>query len=325
MLLGLTYLREQQVYAWHPHPMTNGYVESICSISEGQEDAVYALIRRTVNGSTVRYVERLNTRQFTEQQDAFFVDSGLSYSGENTDSSRTMTIGSAGGWTYQDEFTLTCSSAIFDSSNTDYEIHIPYTEGGVSKSMRLSIAGVISSTVATVLANRDVPTALRNTAQSTWSIARRTFAGLSHLEGQAVSILADGNVEPQQVVSGGEVTIENHSSVVHIGLPVAAVIETLDVNVAGQSTLLDKTKLINQLCVMLNSGRSVWAGTDDAHLLEYTQREWEFYDDPVGLKTGIIDMNLDANWERNGRIVISHSDPLPLGILAIIPRVTVGG
>ncbi|HBQ9339418.1 MULTISPECIES: hypothetical protein [Klebsiella] len=325
MLLGLTYLREQQVYAWHPHPMTNGYVESICSISEGQEDAVYALIRRTVNGSTVRYVERLNTRQFTEQQDAFFVDSGLSYSGENTDSSRTMTISSAGGWTYQDEFTLTCSSAIFDSSSTDYEIHIPYTEGGVSKSMRLSIAGVISSTVATVLANRDVPTALRNTAQSTWSIARRTFAGLSHLEGQTVSILADGNVEPQQVVSGGEVTIENHSSVVHIGLPVAAVIETLDVNVAGQSTLLDKTKLINQLCVMLNSGRSVWAGTDDAHLLEYTQREWEFYDDPVGLKTGIIDMNLDANWERNGRVVISHSDPLPLGILAIIPRVTVGG
>jgi hypothetical protein len=125
MLLGLTYLREQQVYAWHPHPMTNGYVESICSISEGQEDAVYALIRRTVNGSTVRYVERLNTRQFTEQQDAFFVDSGLSYSGENTDYSRTMTIGSAGGWTYQDEFTLTCSSAIFDSSSTDYEIHIP--------------------------------------------------------------------------------------------------------------------------------------------------------------------------------------------------------
>ncbi|MBL3480163.1 hypothetical protein ELP88_29510, partial [Klebsiella pneumoniae] len=56
MLLGLTYLREQQVYAWHPPPMTNGYVESICSISEGQEDAVYALIRRMVNGSTVRYV-----------------------------------------------------------------------------------------------------------------------------------------------------------------------------------------------------------------------------------------------------------------------------
>jgi hypothetical protein len=51
--------------------MTNGYVESICSISEGQEDAVYALIRRTVNGSTVRYVERLATRQFTDQQDAF--------------------------------------------------------------------------------------------------------------------------------------------------------------------------------------------------------------------------------------------------------------
>ncbi|MBL1615421.1 hypothetical protein ELD47_31555, partial [Klebsiella pneumoniae] len=95
-------------------------------------------------------------------------------------------------------------------SSTDYEIHIPYTEGGVSKSMRISIAEVVSSTVATVLVNRDVPAALRNSAQSTWSIARQTFAGLSHLEGQTVSILADGNVEPQQVVSGGEVTIENH-------------------------------------------------------------------------------------------------------------------
>ena len=325
LLLGLTYLREQQVYAWHPHPMINGAVESVCCISEGQEDAVYALIRRNINGSTVRYVERLSSRLFSGQSDAFFVDSGLSYHGANTDPSRTMTISSAGGWSYQDVLTLTCSTAFFDTAGAGYEIHIPYTEDGVAKSIRMSIDEVLSPSVATVLVNRDVPAALRNSAQSSWSVARQTFAGLQHLEGQTVSILADGNVEPQQVVSGGEVTIENHASTVHIGLPVSAVIETLDVNIAGQTTLLDKTKLINQLSVMLNSGRSVWAGTDEDHLLEYTQREWEFYDDPVGLKTGVIDMNLDADWSRNGRVVIRHDDPLPLGVLAIIPRVTVGG
>lgn len=325
LLMGLTYLREQQVYAWHPHPLNNGSVESLCSISEGQEDAVYALIRRTVNGSTVRYVERLASRQFTDQEDAFFVDCGLSYDGGNSDESRLMTLSSAGGWTYQDEMTLTCSEALFDSSSTDYEIHIPYTEDGVNKSLRLTISEILSSTTATVLVNRDVPAALQNSAQSTWSIARQVFSGLSHLEGQTVSILADGNVEPQQVVSGGSVTIENHASVVHIGLPLSAVIETLDVNVASQETLLDKTKLINQLSVMINQGRAVMAGTDEDHLLEYPQREWEFYDDPIGLRTGVIDMNLDANWERNGRVVIRHDDPLPLGVLAIIPRVTVGG
>lgn len=325
LLMGLTYLREQQVYAWHPHPLTNGYVESLCSISEGQEDAVYALIRRTINGATVRYVERLATRQFTDQADAFFVDSGLSYDGGNTDASRTMTIGSAGGWTYQDEMTLTCSAAYFDSSSLDYQIHIPYTEDGTSKSMRLDITEVVSSTVAKVLVNRDVPEALRGTAQATWSVAPKVISGLSHLEGQTVSILADGNVEPQQAVAGGSVTLENHSSVVHVGLPLSALIETLDVNVASQATLLDKTKLINQLCVMINQGRAVTAGTDEDHLLEYPQREWEFYDDPIGLRTGVIDMNLDADWSRNGRVVIRHDDPLPLGVLAIIPRVTVGG
>lgn len=325
LLMGLTYLREQQVYAWHPHPLTNGYVESLCSISEGQEDAVYALIRRTINGATVRYVERLATRQFTDQADAFFVDSGLSYDGGNTDASRTMTIGSAGGWTYQDEMTLTCSAAYFDSSSLDYQIHIPYTEDGTSKSMRLDITEVVSSTVVKVLVNRAVPAALRGTAQATWSVAQKVISGLSHLEGQTVSILADGNVEPQQVIAGGSVTLENHASVVHVGLPLSALIETLDVNVASQATLLDKTKLINQLCVMINQGRSVTAGTDEDHLLEYPQREWEFYDDPIGLRTGVIDMNLDADWSRNGRVVIRHDDPLPLGVLAVIPRVTVGG
>lgn len=325
LLMGLTYLREQQVYAWAPHPMNNGYVESLCSISEGQEDAVYALIRRTVNGATFRYVERLASRQFSTLKDAFFVDSGRSYNGENGSPSRTMTISSASGWTYQDEMTLTCSEAYFDSSSLDYQIHIPYTEDGTSKSLRLDIIEIVSSTVVKVLVNRDVPAVLRGTAQSTWSVAWRVITGLSHLDGQTVSILADGNVEPQQVVSGGSVTIENHASVVHIGLPLSAVIETLDVNVASQATLLDKTKLINQLSVMINQGRAVMAGTDEDHLLEYPQREWEFYDDPIGLRTGVIDMNLDADWSRNGRVVIRHDDPLPLGVLAIIPRVTVGG
>lgn len=325
LLMGLTYLREQQVYAWHPHPMNNGDVESLCSISEGQEDAVYALIRRTVNGATVRYVERLASRQFSTLKNSFFVDSGRSYNGGNDTPSRTMTISSSSGWTYQDEMTLTCSEPYFDSSSLDYQIHIPYVEEETSKSMRLDITEVVSSTVVKVLANRDVPVAMHWTPQSTWSVAWSVITGLSHLEGQTVSILADGNVSPQQVVNGGSVYLENHASVVHVGLPLSALIETLDVNVASQATLLDKTKLINQLCVMINQGRSVTAGTDEDHLLEYPQREWEFYDDPIGLRTGVIDMNLDADWSRNGRVVIRHDDPLPLGVLAIIPRVTVGG
>lgn len=79
-LLGLTYVPEQQVYGWHQHT-TDGAFESVTSVAEGGEDVLYALVRRTVNGRTVRYVERLHTRVFVDQADAFFVDSGLTYSG----------------------------------------------------------------------------------------------------------------------------------------------------------------------------------------------------------------------------------------------------
>jgi hypothetical protein len=80
-LLGLTYLREQQVYAWHRHD-TAGAFESVATIREGAEDALYAVVRRTVGGVERRYIERLHTRRFAQVEDAFFVDCGLTYVGE---------------------------------------------------------------------------------------------------------------------------------------------------------------------------------------------------------------------------------------------------
>jgi hypothetical protein len=79
-LLGMTYVPEQQVYGWHQHT-TDGTFESVCVVSEGLEDVLYAVVKRTVNSRTVRYIERLRSRQFTAQEDAFFVDSGLTYDG----------------------------------------------------------------------------------------------------------------------------------------------------------------------------------------------------------------------------------------------------
>lgn len=80
VLLGMTYVPEQQVYAWHQHT-TDGFVESVAVVSEGNEDVLYLLVRRTVNARSVRYVERLQSRVFVDQADAFFLDSALTYDG----------------------------------------------------------------------------------------------------------------------------------------------------------------------------------------------------------------------------------------------------
>ncbi|WP_416336184.1 hypothetical protein [Castellaniella sp.] len=79
-LLGLTYVPEQQIGAWHHHD-TDGVFESCAVVAEGEEDVLYCIIRREVDGRTVRYVERMASRAFVDQKDAFFVDSGMTYSG----------------------------------------------------------------------------------------------------------------------------------------------------------------------------------------------------------------------------------------------------
>lgn len=81
-LLGMTYVPEQQVAAWHQHDTAaSGVFESCAVITENNEDMLYVIVKRTINGATKRYVERMHTRQFDTLADAFFVDCGLTYSG----------------------------------------------------------------------------------------------------------------------------------------------------------------------------------------------------------------------------------------------------
>jgi len=79
-LLGLTYVPEQQIGAWHQHD-TDGLFESCCVVAEGSEDVLYVVVKRYINGAWTRYVERMASRQFSTAADAFYVDCGATYSG----------------------------------------------------------------------------------------------------------------------------------------------------------------------------------------------------------------------------------------------------
>lgn len=83
VLLGLTYIPEQDVWGWHRHTTgAAGRFEDVCVIPEAEEDAVYVIVRRTIGGVFKRSVERLESRLVESfDEDSFFVDSGLSYSG----------------------------------------------------------------------------------------------------------------------------------------------------------------------------------------------------------------------------------------------------
>ena len=61
-------------------------VESVATIpTDSDEDEVWLIVKRTINGTTRRYVEYLNLFDYgTDQKDGFFMDSGLTYSGTAT-------------------------------------------------------------------------------------------------------------------------------------------------------------------------------------------------------------------------------------------------
>lgn len=82
-LLGCTYVPGEGVGAWHQHD-TDGLFEAVCAVAEGNEDAVYVVVKRTIDGSSVRYVERIEPFAVASREDSFFVDCGLTYDGAST-------------------------------------------------------------------------------------------------------------------------------------------------------------------------------------------------------------------------------------------------
>tara|TARA_R100001015_G_C4633446_1_gene198407 strand:- start:877 stop:3294 length:2418 start_codon:yes stop_codon:yes gene_type:complete len=88
-LIGLSYDPQNQTIGWHSHPVGNsGIVESIAAIPSGAEDQVYLSVKRTINSATVRHIVFMENIYFgTDIDDAFYVDSGLTY-----DSTATTTI-----------------------------------------------------------------------------------------------------------------------------------------------------------------------------------------------------------------------------------------
>ena len=61
------------------------------------------------------------------------------------------------------------------------------------------------------------------------------WSGLDHLEGQSVSIVADGEVRPAEIVTGGSVTLSEAASRIELGLPFTHIIEPLPPSELGNA------------------------------------------------------------------------------------------
>jgi hypothetical protein len=326
-LIGLTYMPDHEVWGWHRHDTgASGLFRDVAVIPEGDEDAVYFIVERTIDGSTVKYIERAWTRELQDQRfDSRFMDSHLIYDGVNLtlagkDLTATMTLTGGAPWTKDSLATCTASANTFAAGDVGNQV-VLFSGDEV---LRVEITAFTNPTTVTVKLLKDADAVFQGTAISNWWLAVDQVAGLDHLEGETVKVYAEGHVEPDNSVSSGEVTLTQPFGFVVIGLPKVDDLETLDLDTLDGETLLDKQKRINLVTILVEESRGIFAGPDADHLEEFKQSERTDYDDPVPLLTGLAEIALECAWLDHGRVFIRQTDPLPLTVLSIIPSGFVG-
>lgn len=150
------------------------------------------------------------------------------------------------------------------------------------------------------------------------------FSGVDHLEGETVSILGDGAVVPNTDIVSGAFSIASAASVVHAGYGYTSEIRTLVVDAgAADGTARGKTQRINKLAISFYETLGGFIGPDADNLDEMIFRN--FGDDmgvAVPLYTGDFLLDFDGRYERGARLTIRQTQPLPMGIRAIMPQMT---
>lgn len=150
-----------------------------------------------------------------------------------------------------------------------------------------------------------------------------TLSGLSHLEGHEVAVLADGNVHARCVVTDGEITLNYAAAKIHVGLPIVAELETLDVHFPSVPSF-GQQRNVHMVTLYIKDTRGLWIGPDAAHLTEHKQRSQNQGYGAIPLQNGEIKLPITPDWNANGRIFICQKDPLPATILSAVPEVSYG-
>lgn len=153
-----------------------------------------------------------------------------------------------------------------------------------------------------------------------------TIPGFDHLIGETVSGLADGNViVPQEIAAGGNLVLEFPASEVSVGLPYTCEIEGLrsSLNSKEVGSTFPVLKSTTDVSLQVDFTRGIFVGTNgkEETLNEYKARTDEVETTPVTPASGLITVNVGADWTTEATVYIKLTDPLPMTILSIIPSV----
>lgn len=348
VLCGMTLEESESISGWHRHT-TDGEIVSVSSLPrENANNQLWVCVKRTINGSDKYYIEYMNdpvvfpqredyvtddettdfmryrNLTFEKQKEYIYVDSALSYYGYSAgvDAGATMTPSATTGT----GVTFTASASVFVSGDVGREIWKKSTTG--DETGRAVITAYTSGTQVTcdVLEDFDSTTAM---AAGDWYLTASTFSDLDHLEGETVTIIADGGQHSQKTVSSGSITLDRQASVIHVGLGYKSYIETNSLEGGGTSGASQtKKKSIYSVGVRFFKTMFGKVGAGYYKLEQIYERTSSMNMDRPPLpytgdkKIDIINKPSDdysGGWQRDTRVIVSQDQPFPMSVQLIIP------
>jgi len=152
--------------------------------------------------------------------------------------------------------------------------------------------------------------------------ATTTITGLDHLEGQTVSVLADGSTHPDKTVSSGSITLDRSSTKVKVGLAFTSLLQTMRLDAgAANGTLQAKTKRIYDISLRLYESVGVEVGPDLQNMERIPFRSSaDAMDTAIPVFTGDKEIEFRGNYETDGFIFVRQTQPLPLTVLSLYPN-----
>ena len=148
-----------------------------------------------------------------------------------------------------------------------------------------------------------------------------SVSGLSHLEGETVSVVVDGSSHPDRVVTGGAISLQLAGSRVVAGLPYRGRLRTMRIEGgSAEGTAQSKTKRATKVAARLigSLGGRMGPSWDVMDRLQMRKGSTAM-DGPPDLVSGDVLVSWPGGYETDGYICLEQDQPFPFMVAALIP------
>lgn len=312
--LSCTYVPDQNVYAWTEH-FTRGKVVSLSSTLENLYKRIYLAVEREIAGVTYCLLESMVRREVTSLDLSWSLDCAIASS--LIKPAANITVSQASG-----EVIIRSDAGVFSAADIGKHLRAGGGRGTVTVyTSPQNIRAEMLYPITELAPGTDKPAPFKS---GNWSVTPlyTAFSGIDHLEGETVSVLADGGQVDGVVVTGGVVTLPYPASYVVAGLPFAATLRTLPY-ASSNAIIENKMKRLVGAHVRLINTRDIWVG-DGVSQYQLKNRAYEDLTQAPAFKRGLYNINLASSWEEDQSITIEKRSPMHATVLGFISEVELG-